>query len=79
MALFIVRLRNNYFPPGTYLELDDAGFVKVKVSTVDGKLVVVARDTVVIPWNKEISEACFQLGKPLPPSVVAKIREDFNK
>lgn len=79
MALFIVRLRNAYFPPGTYLELDDDGFIKVNVRTENGKLVIVNRDTVVIPWNREISEACIQLGKPLPPDMIAKIREDFNK
>jgi hypothetical protein len=50
--LAVVRKRNPYFPPGTWIECYDDGCRKVEVESVNNRLKVVKEVGLVIPQDK---------------------------
>jgi hypothetical protein len=50
--LAVVRKRNPYFPPGTWIECFDDGCRKVEVESVNNRLKVVKEVGLVIPQDK---------------------------
>jgi hypothetical protein len=80
MSFWVVIKSNQYFPRGTHLELTDEGFQKVTLSRKDTSTWRVdKRIGIIVPPSEELQNACIELGKGLPESILAKIREDFNK
>lgn len=80
MSLHIVRKPNEHFRPGTHVELTDDGFQQVTLRETPNGWVIDKRVGIIIPWTKDLAECMLDLhSRTLPPDILAKIREDWNK
>ena len=50
--LAVIRKRNPYFPPGTWIECFDDGCRKVEVESVNNRLKVVKEVGIILPQEK---------------------------
>lgn len=52
MALYVVVRRNKYFRPGTFLELFEDGFQKVRFKTEGHRLHILGHEGIVLPESE---------------------------